>query len=49
MVLVDPIRFPKIRDALLGAPILLIVVYWGLCWGPLFRKIIKKSATNVDP
>ena len=26
---------PKIRDTILGIPIIRTIVYWGLCWGPL--------------
>ena len=34
-VLKTPIwGFPKIRGTLLGVPIIRIVVYWGLYWGP---------------
>ena len=28
-------EFPKIRGTLLGVPILRIIVFWGLYWGPL--------------
>ena len=28
-------EFPKIRGTLLGVPIIRIIVYWGLYWGPL--------------
>ena len=28
-------RFLKIRGTLLGVPILRIIVFWGLYWGPL--------------
>ena len=35
-VLVGPNwRFPKIWGTILGVPILRIIVYWGLYWGPL--------------
>ena len=27
--------FPKIRGTFLGVPIIRIIVYWGLYWGPL--------------
>ena len=27
--------FPKIRGTFLGIPIIRIVVFWGLDWGPL--------------
>ena len=27
-------EFPKIRGTLLGVPIMRIIVYWGLYWGP---------------
>ena len=27
-------EFPKIRGVLLGFPIIRIIVFWGLCWGP---------------
>ena len=27
--------FPKIRGTMLGVPIIRIIVYWGLYWGPL--------------
>ena len=27
--------FPKIRGTLLGVPIIRIIVFWGLYWGPL--------------
>ena len=27
--------FPKIRGTFLGVPIIRIIVFWGLCWGPL--------------
>ena len=27
-------EFPKIRGTILGVPILRIIVYWGLYWGP---------------
>ena len=30
--------FPKIRGTLLGVPIIRVIVYWGLYWGPLFRE-----------
>ena len=28
------LEFPKIRGTFLGVPIIRIVVYWGLYWGP---------------
>ena len=28
-------EFPKIRGTILGVPIIRIIVYWGLFWGPL--------------
>ena len=27
--------FPEIRGTLLGVPIIRIIIYWGLHWGPL--------------
>ena len=27
--------FPKIRDTILGVPIVRTIVFWGLYWGPL--------------
>ena len=27
--------FPKIRGTILGVPIIRIIVFWGLYWGPL--------------
>ena len=27
--------FPKIRGTLLGVPIIRIIVFWGLHWGPI--------------
>ena len=27
--------FPKIRGTFLGVPIIRIIVFWGLDWGPL--------------
>ena len=27
-------RFPKIRGTFLGAPVIRILVFWGLYWGP---------------
>ena len=33
-------EFPKIRGTFLGVPIIRIIVYWGLYWGPLtFGKL----------
>ena len=29
--------FPKIRGPILGVPIIRIIVYWGLYWGPLIE------------
>ena len=29
------VGFPKIRGTLLGVPIIRILVFWGLYWGPL--------------
>ena len=26
--------FPKIRGTILGVPIIRIIIYWGLYWGP---------------
>ena len=28
-------EFPKIRGTFLGVPIIRIIIYWGLYWGPL--------------
>ena len=37
--------FPKIRDTFLGAPIVKIILYWGLFWGsPNFGKLPHKRA-----
>ena len=30
------IGVPKIRCTFLGVPLIKIIVYWGLYWGPLF-------------
>ena len=30
--------FPKIEGTLLGVPIIRIIVYWGLYWGPLILR-----------
>ena len=27
--------FPKIRGTISGVPIIRIIIYWGLYWGPL--------------
>ena len=32
-------RFPKIRGTFSGVPIVRIIVYWGLYWGPLIGGI----------
>ena len=34
-VRVSYVGFPKIRGTFLGVPILRIIVFWGLYWGPL--------------
>ena len=28
-------EFPRIRGTFLGVPIIRIIIYWGLYWGPL--------------
>ena len=33
-------RFPKIGRTILGVPIIRILVYWGLYWGPCFWKLL---------
>ena len=37
--------FPKIRGTLFGVPIIRIIVYWGLQWGPLIwgKYHVKKN------
>ena len=37
--------FPKIRGTLLGVPIIRVIVYWGLYWGPLFRETTIWNST----
>ena len=49
--------FPEIRGTILGVPIIRIIVYWGLCWGPLIlgnyhvgsRDYDKKTEDEVEP
>ena len=40
--------FPKIRDTFLGVPILRIIVFWGLYWGPLILGNYHLSAELPD-
>ena len=41
-------EFPKIRGTFLGVPIIRILVYWGLYWGPLiFGKLPYESEHYV--
>ena len=39
--------FPKIWGTFLGVPIIRIVLYRGLCWGPLFRETTIEGLRNV--
>ena len=47
--------FPEIWDTLLGVPIIEILRYWGLYWGPLFRETTISQqhdcffSTQCDP
>ena len=36
--------FPKIRDTLLGVPIIRIIVFWGLYWGSLILGELPNSS-----
>ena len=38
--------FPKIRGTILGVPIIRIIVFWGLYWGPSFREITISFQTR---
>ena len=39
-------RFPKIRGTF-GVPIVRIIIFWGLSWGPLFRETTISSLCNT--
>ena len=38
--------FPKIRGTFLGVPMIRIIVYWGLQWGPLFWESTERMITG---
>ena len=38
IILPQWVGFPRIRGTIWGVPIFTIIVYWGLCWVPLFWK-----------
>ena len=43
-------EFPKIRGTVLGVPILRIIVYWGVYWGPLILGNYQMgSSQNSGP
>ena len=42
--------FPKIRGTLLRVPIIRIIVFWGLYWGPLiFGKLPNVFQSYLNP
>ena len=42
-------RFPKIRGTFSGVPIMRIILFWGLCWGPPpFWELIISGDGAVD-
>ena len=40
--------FPKIRGTFLGVPIIRIIIYWGLFWGPLILVQILKMGMSQN-
>ena len=38
--------FPKIKGTLLGVPVLRIIVFWGLYWGPLILRNYHIAVTQ---
>ena len=41
--------FPKIRDTLLGVPIIRLIVFWGLYWGPPIQGNYHIGTTRIYP
>ena len=41
--------FTKIRGTLLGVPIVRIIVFWDLHWGPLILGNYQLEFCNLDP
>ena len=52
---VDPVgirvwRFPKIRGTFLGVPIIRIIIFWGLDWGPpILGNYHLRNSYKVHP
>ena len=39
--------FPKSGGAILGVPMLRTLIFWGLCWGPLFWDTTMLSSCRI--